>query len=429
MRILVVADTFFPKIDGISTSVFNSVKYLGEKGHHVVVLAPRYENLKEEVNLTNVTIYRFKSFAFPTYKDIKVPLPGVRKINQIFNSFQPNIVHVHTFGPICLLSMVLAKLNKKPLVSTYHTFLPDTLIYLSPRKLLGVEKIIDYLKKKRGTKKITFQILPEIRENIEKVKKRLAYLTKRKIRKNNERENFQLKAVWGITKLLYNSQDMVIAPSKAIKKELKKHSIPKVKIISNGMELDLFLPKKKYGEKPLFLHIGRIGFEKRINIVIDAMAEVVKKYPYARLSIVGDGPAKKSLKEQVKKLGLRDNIVFYGFIERIKLPEIYREHDVFVTASEMETQGLVLIEALASGLPIIGVDALAIPDVVHQGRTGFIARKRDYIKIAGYMMRFLEQPGLAKKLGKNARAEAKKHEIKKCLARLEKTYIEIIEKW
>ena len=101
---------------------------------------------------------------------------------------------------------------------------------------------------------------------------------------------------------------------------------------------------------------------------------------------------------------------------------IYRKHDVFVTASEMETQGLVLIEAMASGLPVIGVNVLAIPDVVHEGKTGFLVKKRDCKEMAKKMILLLENPKLVETLGKNARKEAEKHEINISLKKLEITY-------
>jgi glycosyltransferase involved in cell wall biosynthesis len=171
------------------------------------------------------------------------------------------------------------------------------------------------------------------------------------------------------------------------------------------------------------LHVGRLSFEKRIDVILDAMALVVKNYPEATLTIIGKGPAMESLEAQSTRLNLKNNVKFKGFVKRDRLPEIYREHDVFVTASEMETQGIVLLEALASGLPVIGVNMLATPDVVHNKKTGFLVKKGDSKKMGKRMIQLIQKPKLVKEMGVNARKEARKHDIRKVMQNLEKVYI------
>jgi glycosyltransferase involved in cell wall biosynthesis len=417
MRILHVTDTFYPKIDGIAFSILNTLRFQGEKNHNITILAPRYPALKEEISIPNTKIYRFRSFSIPTYKDVRIPLPDIRKIYSVFNTFQPHVVHVHTFGPICILSMFIAKRNKIPIVSTYHTYIPDFLMYASPQKLLHFERLVKYLERGGINKEKIVVALAEIKSNLDTIREKL-HIKKHKKKK----EGFQLKTVWAMTKLLYNFSDVVISPSESIKKELKKHEIKNVKVVSNGIELNLFPEKKEYNLFPRFVHIGRLGYEKKICVLIDAMAEVIKAYPDCSLDIIGDGPAKADLEAQVKKLNLEKNIKFFGYIERRKLPEIYRRHDIFVTASEMETQGLVLLEAMSCGLPVIGVNALAIPDVVHDQKTGYLVKKMDSKAMAEKMSYLIEHPELVKKMGKNARKEAEKHNLQRCLERLEKTY-------
>ena len=144
------------------------------------------------------------------------------------------------------------------------------------------------------------------------------------------------------------------------------------------------------------------------------------------MTIVGDGPAKLDLEKLTTNLGLNKNIKFTGFVDRSILSNIYRKHEVFVTASEIETQGLVLLEALACGLPIIGVNVLAIPDVVHNNKTGWLVDRADYKQIAIKMIELIEKPEVIKKMCLLARKEAEGHDISKVVDMLEKNYQKLI---
>jgi glycosyltransferase involved in cell wall biosynthesis len=274
-------------------------------------------------------------------------------------------------------------------------------------------------------KKITSQLLETFEEKLMGLETKFKTPIEKIQKKQGE---LSRKSVWELSKKVFDQADLIIAPSFTIEKELKKYEIKNPVIrISNGLELGMFKKKKQYRKKiRKFLHLGRIGFEKKIDIVIKAMSIVVIKYPDVKLSIVGNGPAMESLKLLVGKLNLDNNIEFLGFIPRKKICSIYRKHDVFVTASEMETQGLVLLEAMACGLPVIGVKVLAIPDVVQNNITGYCVKKRDFTAMANTMIKFIENPHLIKKMGGNARKEAEKHDINKVMDKMEKCYLRFI---
>ncbi|MFH2019778.1 MAG: glycosyltransferase [archaeon] len=412
MKILMVSDAFYPKIDGVVTYLNNSIRYLVSKTNKIIVLCPEYDTPYKETRIKGVKIIRFPSFSFPTYKEAKFSIPELKLMDTVFREFHPDIVHIHTPSPLGIIAMIFAKRHHIPIVNTYHTSLPDTAIYISPRKLLKLEDLEKRL-----------PISRELELKLEDFQKKIIRLFK-----TRKREPFSSKAAWSIVRLLYNPSDIIIAPSPNIMKELKKHKVKgKIIVLSNGIELDKFKKKRSYNKKIKFLHVGRLAHEKKIDVLIESLAKTVSVHPDAKLSIIGDGPIMPEIKQKAARIGVLKNIRFYGYVNRDKLPALYRQHDVFITASEYETQGLVIIEAMASGLPVIGVNVLAIPDVVHPGITGFLAKRGNSNEIAKFMCLMIENPGLAKTLGDNARKEAEKHDVNACMAQMENIYKDLTD--
>jgi glycosyltransferase involved in cell wall biosynthesis len=434
MKILMVSDAFYPKIDGVSTYLMNVISYLCNKGHKVVLIVPEYKAKYREFKVKNIKIYRVNSFSLPSYPEASVAIPDFIVMKKIIQDFNPDIVHIHTPATLGLSSMIISKSQKIPIVSTYHTSIPDFIFYLSPIKLLKLDRFLFEFsgRKKLSTKpkskfvKLFDKNLKEFQQNFKKFNKKIdiKYLHK----KDDRQEPISQKAIWALSNGFLNNSNLVIAPTKCIADELIKHNLKSnLKVISNGVELDIFQQKQDYIIRvPGFLHVGRLGHEKRVNVILDAMAIVIKHHKAATLSVVGDGPVFNVLKKKIIDLELEKNVFLLGYKERSALPKIYANHDVFVTASEIETQGLVLIEAMACGLPVIGVNVLGIPEVVHDGITGYLVKRRDYKTIAKRMIQLIENPSLIQELGENSRKESEKHELNKCLKQLEDTYLDLV---
>jgi len=152
-------------------------------------------------------------------------------------------------------------------------------------------------------------------------------------------------------------------------------------VIPTGIDCDRFRPENdgsgirhRYGldRERVLLHVGRIAMEKNLDLVIDGFSQLVKKDPQVRLLIVGDGPAKKHYQAIVKEKGLDDRVIFTGFIPDEELPQVYAACDASVIASKFETQGLVGLEAMASGKPVVGINYRAVKELIRNGENGFL---------------------------------------------------------
>jgi glycosyltransferase involved in cell wall biosynthesis len=210
--------------------------------------------------------------------------------------------------------------------------------------------------------------------------------------------------------------------------------------ISNGVDLSHFTQEcsqpdekvvlcRKYKldpDRPIILHVGRLDCDKSVDKVIEAAAKTLRM-TNAQMLIVGDGECKEALQNQARSLGIWEDCHFPGFISANgDLPGIYRMANVFTTASEIETQGLVLLEALASGLPVVAVEATCIPELVHDTTNGFLHQSNDVNAFANSLTYLIENPDRAKQMGQMGRGLAEKHSIQAALNQYEILYQETI---
>ena len=415
MRIAHFTDTFHPKVDGIVVSILNFSKKLIEQGHEVLVFAPKYKEMKSEIIIKKMTIKRYFSFSLSSYPGVKIAFPNFIKMHKVMREWKPDVIHIHTPGLIGYAGIIFAKAFNIPSIGTFHTLVTEQLTYISPKRLLKLDRLIDKISvgKKRDKKKI-FSFL----------KKGLVQSEQ----KRDAKEGYAKKIVWKLATRVYNKCDKIIVPSKAIKTVLREHGIKKdIIVISNGIGLDLFKPKKNYREKNLrLICVGRISYEKNIDVVIKSIDIVRQVYPSILLEIIGPGPALPSLKKLVRSLFLIRNVKFLGKVDYRKLGSFYRNGDIFLTASTMETQGLVILEAMACGLPVIGVKKYAIPDLVINGRNGYVVEPFNERKMAGKIIILLENPALLKKFGKESVKLAKLHDVNKMSRKLERAYKEML---
>jgi 1,2-diacylglycerol 3-alpha-glucosyltransferase len=207
-------------------------------------------------------------------------------------------------------------------------------------------------------------------------------------------------------------------------------------VISNGTDLKRFAPhqaipgegralREKYGlhpDLPVIIHVGRIDVEKQVDLVIRAAAGAMQ-FVDAQLLVVGDGRRRAALVQLSDRLRIRGRSCFPGFVPpEGDLAGLYRLASVFVTGSEMETQGLVLLEAAATRLPVVGFRATAIPEVVKDGRTGYLVLPRDVPAMTDRIVTLLQNPEQARAMGQAGRALALDHSIEKTMDKHARLY-------
>ncbi len=363
MRIGFFTDTFLPQRNGAVTGILGSGSELVKRGHEVSVFCPT-SNVKE---FQGMTVYSYPAVTFRSYPEFKIAVPRGRDM-------VPRLDIVHTHSPFTMgfFGWRVARLQKIPRVSTFYTMLPEYVGYVS---------------------------------RVGKIALKLA--------------------TWSFCRTFYNRHNKLIALSETSKKFLEEHGIRKpIWVIPVGIDTDFFRPfdkttaRKRLGLDggKIFLSLGRLGHEKSIDVIIRAFKNVD-----AKLIIVGRGPAEEKLKKLTRKLGLQKKVVFKGFVpEKIK-PLYYSAADAFIIASETETQGVVAVEAMACGTPVIGADFPPIPEAVKDGKNGCLFEPGDSEDLAEKISAF--EP--SKRMRESAIRTSKKYSIKECTTKLEKFYMSL----
>jgi 1,2-diacylglycerol 3-alpha-glucosyltransferase len=374
MRIAMVTDSYYPTRDGVVTSITIAKEGLEKLGHEVIVVAPcpGKEHRMEGVSY-------FPAIRFKSYPGYFIPIYPSNKMD-VIRSIGPDIIHIHGMAVMALKALIAARNLKIPTVLTFHTMVGDTIEFYSPIKAV-----------------------PEI----------------------------QKKLVWLYLRNMLKRPGAVIGPSASTIDELLNNGVrPKrTEIIPTGIDVSRFNPntdgsaiRERYGllNDKVALYVGRLSFEKNIDVIISALRHI----DGMKLLIAGKGPAKDSLTEAAAAAGVADRVIFAGFVPDEELPQLYAAADVFVSASEFETQGLSVLEALACGLPVACAGKRAFKDVIKNGVNGFLfdggaAECSDAIRSC------LSCDDAVKE---NARRTAESLSVGMCAERLVKLYEELIRK-
>lgn len=401
MRIAIFTDSFFPKIDGIAVSVQNFCEKLEGRGHKFVICCPRYAEDDSELIGANIRIERFKSLPLPSYPEMRIIVPGRKRLHKVIKDFKPDLIHIQTPGFMGQYGVAAGKIYSIPVVGTYHTMMSEVGMYVNPFRLLKLDKLLNRFRRKK------------------KIASKLEKVTRKKP------ASLGGKLLFKLANRLYEKCQIVISPSELIKKELIHQQIKApVTVVSNGIDLRFFRGEKRHFPQthPRILHVGRIAPEKNTEEVIRAFALVKREIPDALLTVVGDGPVLTDLKREASELRVADSVNFMGYKSRSELPQIYADHDLFITASAMETQGLVALEAIATGLPAVGVDAYALPELIQNGRNGFTPPAHDIHKMAEATVKLLKDAALYEQCSAASLEIAQDHGHDKCTDKLEKIY-------
>jgi len=373
MEIAWFTETWLPTRDGVVTSLLLFKKQLEKRGHNIYIFAPGKENRREN-NIIYYEMKTWKKYAdykfFPTTNTLFTAFKRTRKI---INEIGANIIHSHSPGFIGINAITASKYA--PLAFTFHTFIDES-VYFAFKN-----------------------------ENLQEIAK---------------------KAIRKWLKFYFSKCSCVIAPSQYVASRLKDLTDKEIKILPTGIEIERFRKgngkriKEKFGNKKIILHVGRIVKEKNVHLLIESAPYILKKVD-AIFIIVGKGPAKNELEELVRKKGLENHFIFTGFVKDEELPDYYKAGDVFAFPSTYETQGIVALEAMASGMPVVAAKAKAIPEFVKDGENGYLFKPNDAKELAEKILMAIEN----KELGKKAFEYAKRYSIEKMAEKLIKIYEEM----
>lgn len=376
MKIAVFTDTFFPQVNGVVNAVRNFDKMLTARGERVKVFTEGKS--PGTCTMDGAEIYRYRAFTFLPYPEFEYSVDVIGPVRDAAR-FKPDVVHAHTPFVMGYCAWRTARRLKVPLVGTFHTPVDEYVVYLAKRFAFN-----------------------------RRILKRIARAYQN----------------W-----FYNKCDVVIVPAKSAANYLDVKN-KRIEVVSNGLDLNMYGPagrrefREKFGlgHSPVILHGGRLSFEKRIDFVIRAMPLILKSIPDAKLLIVGRGPARKSLEALVEKLGLEESVVFAGYVSDENFPKAFAAADVLALNSPVETQSLIVLEAFATGVPVVGADAGAIPDAVAPGVNGFLFNTDDVKAMAGYLIQVLNDKNLREKLKEGALKTASEHSLEKSAEKLLSVY-------
>ncbi len=346
MRIAVFSDTVFPQINGVSRVLAKYLEYMDDKNIEYMLFVPEKKSANDKDNIIHLGGRKF--FLYP---EIKLALPRYSKISAYLDAFQPDMIHLLTPFSLGLAGLRYARARIIPLVSSYHT---------------NFDQYLDYYG------------MP-----------------------------FLLKPTHKYLQWFHSFSQINFCPSRATLAELSDLGIKNLEVCPNGVDLEEFSPAYRNSatrqsllgenEKPILLYVGRIAPEKNLEVLIKAVSILNDREAPFKLVLVGDGPSR----QKWENINI-DNVAFLGYKSGRALQEIYASADLFVFPSTTETFGNVILEAMASGLPVVAARAGGVQDNLIDMYNGLSFQPGDPYDMAQAIHQLLSEPDLRARLTCNA---------------------------
>lgn len=406
MKIAIATPVFYPMINGVAMFSYNLASGLAARGHEVLVLTPSQNKYYHTEEINGVKVVYLSSTDVKVYPDqihnvekkkliykhgLKASVFPYHQVKRALSGFRPDVVHVQGSDPIGVSVVKYARKNKIPVVTTEH----------NQPEVLTQSLAIPGMMRKPVNNMLS------------------SYFVKRQ-----------------------KKSDYITMPTKLAIKNLfgdQNIGVP-VEAVSNGVDLTAFKPGRpdaaiynKYkipDDVPILLYVGRVDPEKKVGLVMRAFADFLYRCKSNKLDklsktlfvVVGDGVDRPRLEEEAKNIGVTENVRFLGRVTGPDLAELYKVGDVFATASEIETQGIVLIEAAATGLPLIAVDAGAVAEVCKNGENGFLIKPGDVASMAGAIYKLFSDREFRKKMSSKSIEIANEHSLDKTIDKFLQIY-------
>ncbi len=389
MKIGIFTDTYNPVTSGVVTSINMLEQELKKRGHEVYIFTTSKSVQPNE----NQTLYMLNSIPLLIAKQYKNRIATFysREIAKQIKEIGLDIVHTQTEFSVGAFGKIISRKYDIPFIHTYHTMWEDYVHYISPIKGRNIRlKRLARTFSRAFVRKAECVITPS-----NKTAKYLKYKC-----------NVKNKPIYiiptGIDIAPFKSSNFTLEEKNKLKESL-------------GIKQD----------EKIILFLGRVASEKSIDILMDAMPSIFKDHPNYKFLIVGDGPSKKSLEEQAKKLNIENNVIFTGKVPWNEVPRYYNLGDVFVNASITETQGLTFIEAMAAEIPVVAKYAPNLSEFIRNNQNGILVKKNSDFKKA--IVDVIENKKLKETLIKGGNETAKEYSIEVFGDKLEMLYSEIIK--
>ena len=369
MRIAIFTETFLPKVDGIVVKVCRLLEHLEKRGHDAILFAPSGSPRE----FAGYRVYAHRSLPVPFYPELNISPPWAL-VDQKLREFKPDLIHLVNPVSLGLAGLRTAKLYQVPVLASYHTDVPGFAEHWN----LG----------------------------------------------------FLSESIYRYARWIHNKVDLNVCPSEFTRRQLYEHDFKNVEIWRGGVDIKLFSPQKQTEamrknlsggdvERPLMLYVGRVSPEKKI----DRLFPILKEYPEVRLAVVGDGPSMQDLK---KKFSGTDT-VFTGYLKGEELAAAYASGDIFAFTGDKETFGNVVVEAMASGVPVLAPNSGGVTDLVVDGYNGRLYDPYTASSIIEAIKEMIEDRDLARMYGMNGRLLAEKRTWEITLDELLKHYQVVID--
>jgi glycosyltransferase involved in cell wall biosynthesis len=359
MRVLMTSHGYPPILSGVTLVVQKLARAMVRKGHAVTVITASETAEPYDDEDQGVRLIRVRSVPNPFWEEAPIPFPRPKRLEELIAEFQPELLHVHEPA---LLALEVSRLNRElglPLLATCY-YVPRFITHY----LTSMGQPLDFF------------------------------------------EGFG----WAYSLWLFNQFDHLVFATSAHRQFFveKGLEVPTT-IISNGIDIRRYYPgdggaseveaRYQLPPRPRILFVSRLAKDKEIDVLIEAMPQVWAEQQ-GHLLLVGRGDDRQRLKELVEELELQHCVHFLGFVPEEDLPALYRAVDLFAIASTCEVQSLPTLQALVTSVPVVAANAVALPELVHDGRNGFLVPPGDPEAMAEAMLRILRDPALAAQMGR-----------------------------
>ena len=387
MKIIITTDSYYPQVNGASIFGQRLAVGLKERGHSVLVIAPGTSLRSGYCTVAGVSMFGVGSAPVFFYSGMRVAIPGElhRVTGRVMDEFRPDVVHAQGHFTVSKAVIDNARRAGVPVIGTNH-FMPENLTHYA-----HVPKKFD--------------------------------------------ERLQ-RWMWSQFREVYGDIAAVTTPTARAAGYMRTRGFgSEIKVVSNGIDLKRFRPdqdtttlRSKYHlpTTPLLLYVGRLDKEKNLDLVLKALS-MVSADVTLHFAVAGNGASRQSLEKLSAGLGVRERVTFLGFVPDMDLPALYSAAQCFVMAGTAELQSIATMEAMASGLPVVAADAVALPELVQTERNGFLFEPGNAAMLSELLTRVFTDPALRDRMGRESLDIIQAHAVERTMGTFEAAYQAVIQ--